>query len=118
MSSSKHTEGKLFQENGTARVELDGRKYDLAECYSPMARNKEKDGIEEAKANAARIVAAWNEYDYLKAENEKLRDILESNTETLFAIRLDLPDGTIGRAIVENQCTHNRTFYLTLKSNT
>ena len=58
---------KVFSENGNMTLIADTR------VSSTITRN-------EAEANAARIVTCWNEYDQLKAENEKVKRLLHNLT--------------------------------------
>lgn len=86
LSNGEHTPGKLFAADSVVMVciktEGDPQEntWHVAKCHSPLSQSQNKNGTDEAKANAARIVKTWNEYDNLKAENEKVKRLLHDLT--------------------------------------
>lgn len=71
MTDNKHTPGKAVWDGG---MSIDVGQWNILtlNTYAPE--------IENFEANAARIVTCWNEYDQLKAENEKVKRLLHDLT--------------------------------------
>lgn len=73
MSESKHTRGSVFYKN--IRIDRLGASVDIfiGETEDILLSTIWGEDKQEAEANAARFIQCWNEYDQLKAENERLK---------------------------------------------